>query len=243
MIDWLVQSASAHPCLARGVAPVGLLSPAEQGRMAQFTFEKRRRDWLLGRWTAKRLLQGYAERRTGVRPASDAITIASAPDGAPRVVVEQPAGLREALAGLHVSISHCHGQALCAISSQAGAPIGADIERVEPRDAGFAGDYFTASELAQISAADPSARDMLVTLIWSAKEAALKALRLGLTVDTRSVAIELGQPPHGPGLAWAPLVARASLAPGEPPLLLHGWWRLVGEYVLTLALTQAPSAP
>ena len=242
MIDWLVQSASAHPSLARGIAPAGLLSLAEQGRMAQLTFEKRRRDWLVGRWTAKRLLQGYAERRMGVRPACDAITIASAPDGAPRVVVEQPADLRKALAGLHVSISHCHGQALCAISSQASAPIGADIERVEPRDPGFAGDYFTESELVQISAADPGARDMLVTLIWSAKEAALKALRLGLTVDTRSVAIELGQPPHGPGLAWAPLVARANLAPGEPPQLLHGWWRLVGEYVLTLALTQVPSA-
>lgn len=238
MIDWLVQSATAHPSLARGVAPAGLLSPAEQRRMSGLTYEKRRRDWLLGRWTAKQLLQSYAEQRTGVRPASDAITIASAPDGAPCVVVEQPAILQAALGDVHVSISHCRGQALCAISSRADAPIGADIERIEPRAPGFADDYFTARELTQLGAASPGARDLLVTLIWSAKEAALKALRLGLTVDTRSVSIELGQP-HGLGLAWAPLLAYASLAPGQP-LLLHGWWRVVGEYVLTLALPQAP---
>jgi 4'-phosphopantetheinyl transferase len=85
MIDWLVQPTSAHPDLARGVAPAGLLSERERMRLGSLTVEKRRRDWLLGRWTAKHLLQSAIERRTGVRLSLDALSVESAEDGAPVV--------------------------------------------------------------------------------------------------------------------------------------------------------------
>ena len=67
MIHWLLQSTDAHPDLARGHPPVGLLCKLEHARLSNLTIDKRRREWLLGRWTAKQLLQAYLEQETGAR--------------------------------------------------------------------------------------------------------------------------------------------------------------------------------
>ena len=246
MIEWLVQSNAAHPALSRGLPPDGLLSESELRRFESLRAEKRRRDWLLGRWTAKQLLRAYVEQRTAALVPLDTLIVESDPDGAPRIEIGdwrleigRPAfNLQSLIANLQLSISHCDGLAFCAISDGAGVQIGADIEKVEPRGPGFANDYFTAEELVQLRTATLDRRDTVTTLIWSAKEAALKALRLGLTVDTRAVACTLGTPaPYEIG--WAPLAVYC-----DPLLLgrrvdgLSGWWRVVDGYVLTLALMQ-----
>lgn len=55
----LLQSTAAHPALEAGLPPEGLLAPVEQARCDQFKVAKRRRDWLLGRWTAKHLVRAH----------------------------------------------------------------------------------------------------------------------------------------------------------------------------------------
>ena len=65
--------------------------------------------------------------------------------------------------------------------------VGADIEHVEPRDPAFVRDFFTTGEAERVWRCPAKQRDTLVTVLWSAKEAVLKVLRLGLTVDTRRV--------------------------------------------------------
>jgi 4'-phosphopantetheinyl transferase len=250
MIDWLTQSIAAVPGLDRGVAPEGLLGPEEQRRLASLTVAKRRCDWLIGRWTAKRLLQSYVARRTGAWLPLDAFTIASDPDGAPRIIAncklqipDCDPNLQSAICNLKLSISHCHGHGFCAISDQGGIAIGADIERVEPRAPEFAGDYFTTHELAQVAASPTADRDATVTLIWSAKEAALKALRFGLTVDTRRVSCALAHEHHA-SLSWEPLTVDCALGSARPAgRALHGWWRLTNEFAMTIVLAEAPSAP
>lgn len=236
MIDWLIQSSVAHPDLRRGVAPAGLLNPNEQHRLAAMPIAKRRNDWLLGRWTAKRLVQSYIAQHGGARVPLERIVVTNGPDGAPQVQADETHQLLALynLQLLSLSISHCDGHAFCALTDGS-VRIGADIERITPRAPVFAEDYFTAHELAQLRAAPPASRDMLVTLIWSAKEAVLKALHLGLTVDTRSVSIMPGPAPSG-RMAWAPLTVLAAPA----AIRLEGWWQVVGEYVLTLAQTRAP---
>ena len=57
MIHWLLQSYADCPEVANGQAPLGLLNAAEIERLGQFTVEKRRREWLLGRYTVKQLVQ------------------------------------------------------------------------------------------------------------------------------------------------------------------------------------------
>jgi 4'-phosphopantetheinyl transferase len=227
MIDWLIQSTAAHPDLACGTAPAGLLGAGEQHRLDGLRAEKRRRDWLLGRWTAKRLVQAYVEQQTGQLIPTESIVVASDADGAPRLIMDNDLYL-------HLSISHSHDLALCAISDRPGVAIGADIEKVETRAPGFADDYFTPHELEQLRAAPHPEKDAVTTLIWSAKEAALKALRLGLTVDTRAVSCTLASP-DGDRTGWAALSVSC-----DPALLgrhageLSGWWRFMDGYVVTL---------
>ena len=243
MIQWLIQSTAGHPALARGIAPAGLLSEQEQLRLIELKTVKRRSDWLIGRWTAKHLLQSYIERQTGVQPLLHTLTVINDPDGAPRIIADcrlqiadYDLNLQSAICNLQLSISHCDGHAFCALSDTCGTQIGVDIERIEPRAAAFAEDYFTAPELDQLYAAPLDDRDTLVTLIWSAKEAALKALRVGLTVDTRKVSCTVVPTPQlAP--AWAALDIRA--APGLLGAHEHdfrGWWRQFDQYVLTMVV-------
>jgi 4'-phosphopantetheinyl transferase len=246
MINWLLQTTSDHPDLARGIAPAGLLSDAEQVRSAALKTDKRRRDWLLGRWTAKRLIQSYIERQTGLRLALDALIIDTDPDGAPHVIADcklriadYAPNLQSIICNLQLSISHSGDRAFCALVEGSAVPIGADIERIEPRDWQFVEDYFTAAEIPHVWLAPAEQHETVITAIWSAKESALKALRLGLSVDTRSVACSIA----GPDLThdWADIafaLDRRLLGPAIAPALT-GWWRTIDGYVLTVATTVA----
>jgi 4'-phosphopantetheinyl transferase len=243
MIDWLIQSTAGHPALARGIAPAGLLSEQEQLRLVELKTVKRRSDWLIGRWTAKHLVQAYVERQTGAQLRLNMLTVVNDPDGAPRIIADcrvQSAdydlNLQSVISKLELSISHCNGYAFCALSDMDGVQIGADIERIEPRAPAFAEDYFTAHELGQLRAAPPESRDTMVTLIWSAKEAALKALRLGLTVDTRKIDCTVA-PAAQATPAWATLGVRAASGLlGEHKTIFQGWWRQFDHYVLTMVV-------
>ena len=88
MIDWLIQSTTGHPALARGIAPAGLLSEQEQLRLIELKTIKRRSDWLIGRWTAKHLIQSYIERQNGVQPLMNTLTVVNDPAGAPRIIAD-----------------------------------------------------------------------------------------------------------------------------------------------------------
>lgn len=83
MIHWLLQSLDDCPEILRGDATPAWLSATEQQRLHSFKVEKRRRDWLLGRWTAKNLVQRYLAQTTGESPALDTIFIGADADGAP----------------------------------------------------------------------------------------------------------------------------------------------------------------
>lgn len=131
-----------------------------------------------------------------------------------------------------LSISHREGQALCALSFQPGARLGADLEWVEPRDPIFIADYLGLHERQLALGVDGDLRDFFVTLAWSAKEAAFKALGTGLRMDTRRIEI-VG------GFDW--LAVGALLPQGWQPMSLAGpglpgparaFWQLRGKYIL-----------
>ena len=183
MLLHLLQTLTAHPTLAEGIAPPDLLHPSEQAQLDAFRMAKRRRDWLLGRWTAKHLVQQYLVKTLGGEtPPLPAILIAADPDGAPYAILDSqsPPHLLRLLASLFsLSISHSGDRAFCALTDGPGATVGADIERIEPRQLGFIEQFFTPAEIAVVHAAPADQRDTLITIIWSAKEAVLKAGRYG----------------------------------------------------------------
>jgi 4'-phosphopantetheinyl transferase len=228
MIQWLVQSAAEHRDLSRGIAPPGLLCPGEQRRLAELKLSKRRREWLIGRWTAKHLLQACLEHDLNVHLPLNAIGIYNDARGAP--VARVDCGSR--IAEWAISISHSQACGFSAALPDGAIGLGADIEHVELREWCFVEDYFTSDEIDRVYAAPVEQRKTLITAIWSAKEAALKALRLGLTLDTRRVHCAI-DPRHCSGQDWLAFNITCTPSYTEP---LRAWWRTWGDYVLTVAI-------
>jgi len=220
---WLVQRFSDVP------AAEDWLSHGERAQMARLAVPKRARDWKLGRWTAK--LAVLAALREGAQaPPLTSLEIAADPGGAPVVL------LWGARTRFTLSLSHSREQGLCAIDP-AGGPVGCDIEFVEPRSPQFTADYFTPAEVSALAAVPMAERPLVVTLVWSAKESALKALGEGLRRDTRSVEVSLKE--QEAGRTWQALAVRCL----ESRRDFRGWWRPDGEYVLTMVGDPRASEP
>ena len=240
MIHWLLQSLDDCPEIARAKAPAGLLCAAEQKRLSTLKIEKRRRDWLLGRWTAKHLIQGYLTAAEGRTPALDSIYIANAEDGSPFCEILST-GRKAQRLPVSLSISHSHGHSLCALCHESERSdvtwsLGCDMEWVEHREGSFVNDFFTAQEIRDVMATPVDRRDCRVTAIWSAKEAVLKSLRTGLRIDTRRITCQFG-PPDALATEWTPLtvLVDSGLA-AEFPGGWFAWWQVQDDFVLTMAL-------
>ena len=206
--------------LADMPSPDDWLSPAERDIVAGLHVEKRRDDFLLGRWTAKCALERALGlcgdfRRWAVLPDADRV---------PRVH-------RDGLAlEATLSISHSGGVALCAVSAE-GKPVGCDIERIEVRDDAFVRTFLTLGERRAVhDASCDEERGALTTLIWSAKESVLKAMLKGLSIDTWSVDVTPPALPLALATRWLPLRARDVRGNND----FSGWWRREKDYVLTL---------
>ncbi|MBN1581390.1 MAG: 4'-phosphopantetheinyl transferase superfamily protein [Anaerolineae bacterium] len=264
MIDWLVCTMRDMSFNDEGTSPSFFLSATERQVYAGFKVEKRRREWLLGRWTAKQLL-----RRSQVAYAKlplTAITVGNDADGAPYLAVatRSESGNPERAdtdpydSRLHLtaemerlpiclSISHRGDKAFCALSDS--HRIGADIERVEARQPVFVHDFFTEGENARIWRLQTRIRDTAITVMWSAKESVLKVLREGLRIDTRRVEVThiygLEQDSQGPddtlsADGWRAVQVKCML-PDTPRFA--AWWRPESDDVLTLAAALPDAAP
>jgi len=200
----------------------GWLSPDERVRAAGFRFPKRRNEWLLGRWTAKNALRSMLALQGPKAPGCEELEIRSAPDGAPE------AFLGAVRVPVSLALSHSGGEGFCVVT-QPGIAVGCDIEAILRRDLAFLDDYFVDEERSLVARSQVGERPFLATLIWSAKESALKCLREGLRRDTRSICVQVGNE-NEPG--WHPLTVRCL----QSSRLFHGWWRNAGnEYVQTVA--------
>ena len=247
MIRWHIQSVLDHPWLAAGRPPQGLLTVAETARYASYISPQRRRDWLLGRWTAKQLIQLHVAATCGFSPALASFSIEQEPSGVPFAASLDPTLYGSGKHGrlpVSLSISHSRGYAFCALSDDpmAHVRVGADIEVVEPQPADFGDKFFTPAEQANIQAAPVNNRVLLTIATWSVKEAVLKASTLGMRATPQSVEckIRTGRPRH-----WTPLTVtlqpttrQASGAVGP----LRAWWRVIDNRLLpgtSLVLTLA----
>jgi len=228
---WLEQTDADVPAANQWLSPGELLS---LGRMR---FSKRRNDWRLGRWTAKRALAACLNLPCDLVALAN-IEIHAAASGAPEVF------LFTQTTPVTISLSHRAGTAMCAIALS-GPGIGCDLEVIEPRSNAFIADYLTAREQALVEQTLDEEQALLVTLLWSAKESALKALHVGLRLDTNSLDVSFTDelPLHTdqsrPDLSLAPM--RDIDPDGWRPLHVRysgrqvfcGWWRHANQMVRT----------
>jgi 4'-phosphopantetheinyl transferase len=228
-IYWLTQNLAEVP------PDDDWLSADERAVLDTLRFPKRRAEWRLGRWTAKRALAAYQRAKSDLRTrgimnlnSPDAqvglyrtIEIRAAADGAPEAFVHDKFLL------VPLSISHRNEIGFCVINPL-GSTVGCDLEMIEPRSENFVADYFTTEEQQRMAQAPEQDRHWLATLIWSAKESALKALRQGLRLDTRSVIVDPDM--NGKNKDWNFLSVRQT----EASRTFHGWWRIEGKFVQTI---------
>ena len=231
------------------------LGANERVQLGALRFAKRRADWQLGRWTAKHAIAACLQLPADLRNLAK-IEVLPGPSGAPEVF------LGDKRAPVTVSLSHRAGRAVCAVAT-CRAALGCDLEVAEPRSDAFVADYFATEEQAIVARAAPADRPWLATLIWSAKESALKALRAGLRFDTRWVIVT---PVHAlrsqycPGedsaqeeyaknpdsAAWQPDAVngwrplRVLQTNGQP---FVGWWQRTGNLLRTMIAAPPPARP
>ena len=223
------------------------LSARELGLLDHLHIPKRNADWRLGRWTAKRALAVYLDLPDQPRVFAN-IEVIAGDSGAPEVFFAN----RNDVAA--ISLSHRTDSAMCAIAGR-GTALGCDLEVIEPHSDNFVADFFTLGEQELIASVPETDRPLLVTLLWSAKESTLKALHVGLRLDTRSVSVDPGKLLDRESVAgidsklrtsecscgsdsWQPLQTRF-----DDGQVFHGWWQRDGSLLRTLVSSPAPKRP
>jgi phosphopantetheine--protein transferase-like protein len=137
--------------------------------------EKRRREWLLGRWAAKEAVRLLAGGSPDLRLAPEEIEIVPDPYGRPQVAYRGDGP------GVSVSIAHSHGAAVALAVLGAETRVGVDLENLTHRREDFEAIAFSPDERSLLSALPGDMRDEWALRMWCAKEAVGKAVGRGLS--------------------------------------------------------------
>lgn len=196
------------------------LTPQERRYFETLRFSKRQNEWLSGRLAAKAAILELLRENCDCNATPADVEILAGERGRPTVRLLRGVGEL-----LQVSISHSGALAAAAASLPAvSGPIGLDVEREQEVDPAVHKIAFTPAEIAGIEASPIEQRTRLVLRLWTAKEAVLKAIGLGLNVPLTSVSMT-------PGELWAATVTVPETA--ERRFLVRTEW--VSGYILSLA--------
>ncbi|MEM6415807.1 MAG: beta-ketoacyl synthase N-terminal-like domain-containing protein [Pseudomonadota bacterium] len=143
----------------------------------------RRSEWLLGRIASKDAVRQWAAQKYNLQLAPADVEILPDQLGRPTVNCGALSELRDIPV---VSITHSKGR-IVAAASNAGEPLGIDLSRFEDsRGTELLQKSFSVDELSLLDAVGPSKRSHGLLALWSAKEAAAKALGKGLGGEPRN---------------------------------------------------------
>ncbi len=158
-----------------------LLSDPERSRAAAFVFAKDRLRYTAAHGALRHLLASHA----GIEV--EAQVFSTGEFGKP-ALRDRP--------DIAFSLSHSQSTALVAIGSVA---LGVDLEVLRPLDDmhALAQVHFTAAEQRWLASSDPASQLRVFLTCWTRKEACLKALGTGLSLDTRSVDVDMARAANG----------------------------------------------
>ncbi|MBI5200275.1 MAG: 4'-phosphopantetheinyl transferase superfamily protein [Elusimicrobia bacterium] len=199
----------------------GWLSAGEERTLAGLKTPKRKRDWLAARVAAKRVV-GRRLQALG-RPLAPADIHIDSHDTREPFVSDEDGDPDESLP---ISLAHAGDFGACALGAP-GDRVGMDLERIEPRDPSWRELMADDSELEP----DVLQSSEALTRLWTAKEAVLKLLGVGLSVDLRGV---MPRADGGVQLAGGALDRWNSY--GAKPIALH--YTRYQDCCLTVALSR-----
>jgi 4'-phosphopantetheinyl transferase len=153
-----------------------LLDQAETARAARFHFEVDRTTYVGAHALVRQALSRHGAGQPG------AIRFRSGPHGRPE--------LEDARSGLNFSLSHTRALTACAVTRH--AEVGVDVEQCRERAyAELATACLTKEELVAWQSLPEHERADRFVLIWTLKEAYVKALGLGLSMPVQSFAVRV----------------------------------------------------
>jgi 4'-phosphopantetheinyl transferase len=152
--------------------PKEILNEIELQEYNSFKFEKRRIDWLGGRYSAKKAIIKALDKKLGY---SDTEILNDA-NRKPYFKI------KDKMYSNVLSISHCGSYAISAVGTDKNTVLGVDIEKIETRSNGWKEELLSHFEKSDTD-------DASLTIKWTSKEAVLKALGLGLSVDLHQLKI------------------------------------------------------
>ncbi len=145
---------------------VDVLHPRELEYYNTLKFDRRKRSYLLGRYAAKQAIAAFVSEKD-IRN----ILIQQG-------IFNQPFVTCEDAHNVQVSITHCD-ELGAAIAFPESHPMGIDIERMNKNKREVIEGQMTEAEK-ELMKALPTSHDILLTLLWTVKEALSKVLKTGL---------------------------------------------------------------
>lgn len=176
----------------------------------------RQKDRLVGRYSAKRVLQEYMKREYTRDVALKDIIITSHPRTGVSFMIsgdtlEWP---------MYLSISHCNERGVAVLAP---VPIGVDIEEIRIFREETLCAFLTHREKAFLCNVSGRDNPLVATLFWSLKEGYLKALGKGIIIHPQTVEVSLSRELQFQGL----------FHDGAPVLVRGEWGMFDARHILT----------
>lgn len=174
---WFQDTAAFGPDATRAAAAV--LSADEGSRAARFHFERDRRDYVAAHALVRRALA-----RCDGRPP-ESLLFGAGEHGKPFLLAADGTASR-----WEFSLSHADGMVACAVAERA---VGVDVERLDrvPDVDALATSVCSSAELERLAALDPARRRERFIVLWTLKEALVKAMGVGLSFPTDQIGFEV----------------------------------------------------
>jgi 4'-phosphopantetheinyl transferase len=152
------------------------LSEVERARAARFVFPRDAQRYVAAHAALREILSA----QTGIAP--ERLEFSEGEFGKPSLVGQSD---------VHFNLSHSHSIGLIAVNH--GAEVGVDVElaRTMSDAMALAATCFTSGEIRMLQATPAAARDRAFLIGWTRKEAAIKALGLGMSADLQSLEVGL----------------------------------------------------
>jgi 4'-phosphopantetheinyl transferase len=190
----------------------------------QFRIPKRQEEWIASRIAGKRLINKVLKTE-GLRHSD--IMIKKERSGQPYVWIQ---GIGRIPGGF--SLSHSNGYVLCGHTSSVESGFGLDLEMIESRSLEFVQDFFSNQEIKKYHGLSDQERNEYATLVWSAKESFLKAVGVGLSIDTKKIEI-VDASRKSNNSVWSECLVVFNAQKG---LFYRILWQRVGNFIWTVCV-------
>lgn len=190
---------------------------------------KRKKEWLLGRYTAKLLLQSYLQKDYNNEILLTDVELLSKPNTKPELEIQG-----KHIVNTDLSLSHTANIAVAAITTKENFKVGVDIEKTRKLDEKVCKYFLSDVELAQIKN-NPLEKDRLITILWTLKEATLKALRIGLNGSLKGITIDISDQ----SLSHIRISRYNVLKPMQnKPVEIYGYYKIIDDYNVATVLLE-----